>query len=292
MDKAEAVKIVRNIYQTDKEKEALETLIPELKENEDERIRKMLIEIVNITPAALAIENRSELLAYLEKQKPAEKQDYSGLTDIEGAIHRGFLSAGVENVPVTIIKETAQDCLTHIDKSAEWNEKDEKMIERLIRHTQKEYDELCNDRYGHQEIISDLKESCRERMNWLENRLKSLRPPQDRCKDCPHRSDMFLLTQGIKSGKHDLAIKFMNYLDENRPEGKMGLSNGECEDIDKAFEENDWNKIIRYIEKYKPHWKPSEEHFQGLRRAITKAENGSDAWNSLKDLYEHLQKLR
>lgn len=38
-------------------------------------------------------------------------------------------------------------------------------------------------------------------------------------------------------------------------------------------------------------WKPSEEHFQGLRRAITKAEKGSDAWNSLTDLYEHLKKL-
>lgn len=89
----------------------------------------------------------------------------------------------------------------------------------------------------------------RER-DWFMNRLKSLRPPQDRCQDCPHRGDMFLLTQGFKSGKHDLAIKFMNYLDENRPEGKMGLSNAECEDIDKAFKENDWAKIIRYYEKY------------------------------------------
>lgn len=33
------------------------------------------------------------------------------LSDFERAIHRGFLSAGVENVPVTIIKETAQECL-------------------------------------------------------------------------------------------------------------------------------------------------------------------------------------
>lgn len=45
-----------------------------------------------------------------KEQKPAEKQDYSSLNDLERAIHRCFLSAGVENVPVTIIKETAKEC--------------------------------------------------------------------------------------------------------------------------------------------------------------------------------------
>lgn len=64
----------------------------------------------------------------------------------------------------------------NLQPKQEWSEEDREMIERLIRHTQKEFDELCNDRYGHQEIISDLKESCRERMNWLEKLLKSLRP--------------------------------------------------------------------------------------------------------------------
>ena len=60
----------------------------------------------------------------IQEQKPVEKQDYSGLTDFERAIHRGFLCAGVENVPVTIIKETAQECLAQI-KPAEWSEEDE-----------------------------------------------------------------------------------------------------------------------------------------------------------------------
>ena len=191
-------------------KETLEFILPDLKESEDERIRKQCIKLLK--DAYSTKHEALECIAYLERQKepevdestrrmnenwmkryfhepvmteemlegkleqkPSEKQDYSGLTDFERAIHRGFLCAGVENVPVTIIKETAQDCLAHI-KPAEWSEEDEEMIERLIRHTQKEFDELCNDRYGHQEIISDLKESCRERMNWLENRLKSLRP--------------------------------------------------------------------------------------------------------------------
>ena len=58
------------------------------------------------------------------EQKPAEKQDYSGFNDLERAIHRGFLSAGVENVPRTIIEETAKECIAQM-KSAEWSEEDE-----------------------------------------------------------------------------------------------------------------------------------------------------------------------
>ena len=67
-----------------------------------------------------------------KEQMEDEKQNYSGLTDFEQAIHRGFLCAGMENVPVTIIKETAQDCLSHIEKPAKWSEEDEKMIADII----------------------------------------------------------------------------------------------------------------------------------------------------------------
>lgn len=60
-----------------------------------------------------------------KEQKPTEKQDYSGLTDFERAIHRGFLCAGVENVPVEIIKETAQDCLAHIEQKPDTRDADD-----------------------------------------------------------------------------------------------------------------------------------------------------------------------
>ena len=39
-----------------------------------------------------------------------------------------------------------------------------------------------------------------------------------------------------------LSLGFMHFLDENRHEGKMCLSNMECADIDKAFDEQDWPK--------------------------------------------------
>ncbi len=80
MTRKEAIEAVRNNWPDSNYsmlREALQTLIPELAESEDEKIRKMLIEIVNITPASLAIENRSELLAYLEKQKEQKPVEWS-----------------------------------------------------------------------------------------------------------------------------------------------------------------------------------------------------------------------
>ena len=50
--------------------------------------------------------------------------------------------------------------------------------------------------------------------------------------------------------KKVLALDFMHFLDKNRPEGKMCLSNGECADIEKAFNEQDWSKLARYLDKY------------------------------------------
>ncbi len=59
-----------------------------------------------------------------------KKPDYSGLNDFERAIHRGFLCAGVENVPRTIIKETAQDCLAQ--QKAEWSIEDKACQDTIL----------------------------------------------------------------------------------------------------------------------------------------------------------------
>ena len=52
----------------------------------------------------------------------------AGLNDFERAIHRGLLSAGVDNVPVTIIKETAQECFRIV---TEFNEKDKEYLKLI-----------------------------------------------------------------------------------------------------------------------------------------------------------------
>ena len=63
----------------------------------------------------------------------------------------------------------------------EWNQNDIDMIEWLIRCCEKEHEELCNDKYGHQDIVSDLKRDCRKKWDWLEA-LKNKVAPQNQWK--------------------------------------------------------------------------------------------------------------
>lgn len=51
----------------------------------------------------------------------------------------------------------------------EWSDDDERLRKSCIAHIEDELERIRNDKYGHSEIISDLKESCRERINWLES---------------------------------------------------------------------------------------------------------------------------
>ena len=191
---------------------AMRFLIPELRESEDERIRKRLIEYfegfkmgnAEVRWEGLIVQ---EVLAWLEKQKE--------------------------------------------QKPAEWSEEDEKRIQRIC-------DFLWKNRKGDTDTIYQIEKDA----DWL----KSLRPQ--------HR---------------DYAITFWTYLDEHRPEGKMCLSNGECADIEKAFIEHDWAKILRYANKYHPHWKPSEEHMEALLWCI--AHLGGADHRTLAELYEHLKQL-
>ena len=54
----------------------------------------------------------------------------------------------------------------------------------------------------------------------------------------------------IKSAYKTHALSFINYLDSHLYEGKMCVSNGECEDIEDAFKNADWGKIGRYYNKF------------------------------------------
>ena len=81
----------------------------------------------------------SKLSIGSDKQKPVEKQDYSGLNDLERAILRGFLAAGMDNFPVTIIKETAKECLAQI-KPAEWSKEDDWKRKELIQYLEEKGD--------------------------------------------------------------------------------------------------------------------------------------------------------
>ena len=50
-----------------------------------------------------------------------------------------------------------------------WSEEDERICQCLIEDQENALDEVRNDKYGHSEIISDLKEMYRERIDWLKS---------------------------------------------------------------------------------------------------------------------------
>ena len=60
--------------------EDMEYLFPELKESEDERIRKSILELVKQSSEVLSEQNQNNMIAWLEKQKDYIKLSYSAYT--------------------------------------------------------------------------------------------------------------------------------------------------------------------------------------------------------------------
>ena len=268
---------------------ALENLFPQLAESEDERIRKEIVSFIkSVNHSYLCgTDRRTKWLTWLEKQKeqkpisqedfdtakhealweeqkPVEKQDYSGLTDFERAIHRGFLYAGLENVPVTIIRETAQECLAQV-KPAEWSEEDKKMLEYIINDAiQKVY-------------------PVGEELTWLKdlpNRF-NLQPKQEWSEEDKKIQEGIM--QFLYAWRSDAEIaKWLDWLKSLRPQPKAELTLLDKNIIEAAVvfvEQNDHFNCWRGIDKHtiikalrslhpQPSWKPSKEQMKYLEKAL------------------------
>ena len=186
-----------------------------------------------------------------DEQKPMEKQDYSGLSDFERAIHRGFLCAGVKNVPRVIIEETAKDCLAQI-KPVEWSEEEHRMLDSIEKII---YCCIEDSPVGFtQEYLKDLgffvhtiqKKSNRE--NWSEEDDKTL---QSILRDYEYA----IQSSGTIWGK-------------------------------------DFEKKHYWLESLRPQpcWKPSEKQMDALTRATNRCVSTKDV-GPLMSLYNDLKKL-
>ena len=327
--------------------EYIDTIIPELTESEDERIRKAIMVYIDWLDGKKDCQPKGaysirDMLTYLEKQKEQKPAEWSEFD--KGVLKDAICAADILGNDESFNKgnpnlakafRIAKDWLRELPErfnlqpKQEWSEEDEQNYQSiraiLLEDTTKKigkrtyggvlewYESKGKGRfnlpkikwneddekmlnltktqlrilqshlsYSHSESMSDMEYSSRllqieKCVSWLDIRLKSLRPQP--------RKEIYL------EAKHDLAIKFMNYLDENRPEGKMSLSNCECEDIDKAFKENDWTKIMKYIEKYSSHWKSSEELIGCLERLIAFKNPEPEDIKGCESLLKHLKKL-
>lgn len=166
----------------------------------------------------------------------------------------GVVSDIVGGWPFEKHKITKKEAITYLEKQKEQSMSAIEAVDRIDKYID---EHLAN--------AHDMK------IDWLNNRLKSLRPqPQQ-----------------------NMSISFMLYLDEIRPEGKMCLSNGECNDIEDAFKKQDWPRLFKYINKYQPHWKPSEEQMEALESAMKlyKDTHFEIHHKKIVSLYEQLKKL-
>lgn len=133
-----------------------------------------------------------------DKVKPKFKVKYAGseynvleVKDIAGVVfygiedepnHIDYIKAeNCERVGGYSIKENGSTYLTtpavFSEQKSVWGEEDERLCSCLIEEQEESLDNVENDKYGHSEIISDLKDMYRERINWLKS-LKDRVQPQ------------------------------------------------------------------------------------------------------------------
>lgn len=303
----EALDWMRKLYPTMEGavKEDAEHFFPALKESEDERIYNLICSSIKNEVPIASPRNKKLVLAYLERQKDSKvvkfdhDREQKPVEWSDDIIRKAVKEVGLTQHQIDWFKTNV------FPPKQEWSEEDKEMISSIKQwldevepqYVEKEQSWLDNlpERFNLQpkqgwsdederqirqieRIVKDARcsEQLQERIrNWF----KSPRPQP--------KGEIY------KSAKHGLAIRFMNYLDENRPNGKMSLSNGECEDIDKAFKENDLAKIMRYVEKCSPSWKPSEEQMNALERTTYLANFGGeeDRRKALVSLHIDLKKL-
>ena len=145
MTKEEAIKILMGYSHTPQERAALEVLIPELAESEDEKIRKRLIEYFEgfrIDNAEVKWEGLivQEVLVWLEKQKECVSNNFDDVWDEEDC--EEIIAEGQKLTPrfKELLKEV---CHAWYDRGAKlekqkgqkpaWSEDDEKKIRFLSR---------------------------------------------------------------------------------------------------------------------------------------------------------------
>lgn len=273
MEREEAIRRIKAWNLDSDDREVLEVIIPELRESDDERIRKILIHIVKGACGKYGIKYKGDeiteekLIAYLEKQKYDRMQPvYDNLDSFESALAKAWKAYndsgsrtvdGCEDdyVECAHAKGFREGYLFGLEKQKEQklecSEEDKNMIERIVETIQDyalETGQIDAETGGTKEpLISYI------------NFLWSL---------CPQQKQAW------------------NEEDEKMLEGTIMWLN----DLEKQGEyvekERDWLKSIRP----QSHWKPSEEQMEALKNSAYGTYQNGDG-PALRELYEQLEKL-
>ena len=162
----------------------LEEVFPLLKESEDEKIRKELIDIVAKSPITFAFEDKNKVLAWLEKQgeqKPTLRERYKNIAESEW------------------FKKTHDGMSVSDDEEPKWTDDDERILKDILVDVKFE---------GYN---NDMLANSYKKINWLKS-LKEKFKIQTRQGISKEDEYSFMLISGLIRQDQDLSPENKNKL--------------------------------------------------------------------------------
>ena len=237
----ETLNRAREIHRNEDEKRSdMEWLFPELKESEDEKIRKALIKGVESCKASgwTNFGNNVDIdvvLAWLKEQGKQKPIDYN-----------------------KELKKCRENPLYFFDKYVKLekqkpacSEEDERIRKALVRFHKSTIDIdgikgadilAWLEKQGQTFTKKDVDDAYLKGIIDAKNELEKQGTPAKLSEEEQNSFAKGVLTSCAES--------FIKYLDAHKYEGKMCVSNGECEDIENAFHNAMWDRLHRYYCKY------------------------------------------
>lgn len=274
----QALAHAREIHRNEVDKRHdMEWLFPELKESEDERIKKELIKHLRdgaegYMPAGNA-EDYTRWLAWLEKQGDIDKVSY----EVAEKEKYDFVSGHFIDCKKSFneFKEDSSYWLEYLGNDTYIGRSDNILNEKFHITPRQLYSLFAQQQYTKEDNTNDETNAPTEYGKYVDECLNEASKHffSDR-EDKYSVADLFYA--GVRCGKSWLekqgelklawseeeqnrfakgvlsscALSFINYLDAHKYEGKMCVSNGECEDIENAFHNAMWDRLHRYYCKY------------------------------------------
>lgn len=249
-------------------KSVIDSILPKLRESEDEDIRKELIEFIKegkgyCCPSS---EKRQKWAHWLEKQKPVDIR----FPNYDNIVEKVFGSGNLESweydeakALVALAKEELLNDLQKNQKPVEWSEEDENTRNKIIGSLDalKIYVERNNE-FDTERIESNLKELDNE-IEWLQDIVPQ--PKQEWSEE---------------DNKNLNSVKWIIENSENL--NKVFETIGSPEYIKKYF--IDWLKSL------KPRWKPTKEQMEALECSYKSYMDGKER-RTLESLYNDLKSL-
>lgn len=294
------VKKAHQFAQTDSTKSVLEDILPQLRESEDERVRKELIDMIK---ACTNWPHKKEYVKYLEKQKENPKSagsipsDCASSAKCEDRWHKTANSLP-DNGRDVLAKDALGNYLLASFDGAQWFVSVYDGEDHPVLHTPPilEWCEIPSEKQKEQKPVdyeAELKK-CKDNPLYFYDKYVSIKQKSAEWEDYKDKVNIPYCSSEPEWIEEDEDI--LNSCISSIEEAKENRYAYKETDGDTSYDhEIAWLKSLRPVSKesLQSHWKPSEEQIYSLGTVVKGAGDnsvGSIAYN-LKELYEQLKKL-